>query len=165
MRLNYDSPYDRGGEMIEDIPLLYIEQSPSFWIERNDQEEECLKSLFKYAWLQIWATLPDEKSDKVKTENFAFVFSSMLHRVLQYVDVNQSPRISRDKIDSTWEKGFLRGEKTVRQVCLNDQRFNVNVVMYNSSLIRVMVLTWSRIVLLQELVINLHHERVTIWIC
>ena len=65
----------------------------------------------------------------------------MLHRVLQYVDVNQSPRISRDKIDSTWEKGFLRGEKTVRQVCLNDQRFNVNVVMYNSSLIRVMVLT------------------------
>jgi len=32
-----------------DMPLLDIVQSPSFWIKRNDQEEECLKSLFKHA--------------------------------------------------------------------------------------------------------------------
>ena len=38
--------------VIEDIPLLYMEKSSSFWIERNDQEEECLKLLFKYARLQ-----------------------------------------------------------------------------------------------------------------
>jgi len=29
------------------------------------------------------------------------------------------------------EKGIL-GEETVRQVCPNDQRFNVNVVMYST---------------------------------
>ena len=55
-------------------------------------------------------------------------------------------------------------EKTVRQVCRNDQRFDANVVMYNISLIRGTVLTWSGIVLLQELAINRHHERVTFWI-
>jgi len=38
--------------MIGNMPLLHIEQSSSFWIERNDQEEECLESLFKHARLQ-----------------------------------------------------------------------------------------------------------------
>ena len=45
----------------------------------KDQEEECVKSLFKHArLLKIWPTVSNEKSDKAKTENFAFVFSSLV---------------------------------------------------------------------------------------
>jgi len=51
-RPNRDLPNDRGEGVIGDMPLLHIEQSSSFLIERNDQEEECLKSLFKHARLQ-----------------------------------------------------------------------------------------------------------------
>ena len=44
-----------------------------------------------------------------------------------------------------------------------DQRFNINVVMYNTFLIRGIVLTWSWIVLFQELAVTRHYERVAIW--
>ena len=59
-------------------------------------------------------------------------------------DITQSSRKSRDEVDSAWGKGFLGGGETVRQVCLNDQRFNINMVIYNTSLIRVMVLNIIR---------------------
>ena len=52
VRPNRDSLNDKGEGVIGDIPLLHMEQSPFFWIERNDQEEECLKLLFKHAQLQ-----------------------------------------------------------------------------------------------------------------
>jgi len=38
------------------------------------------------------------------------------------------------------DEGFLV-EETVRQVCLNGQRFNVNVVIYSTFLIRDIMLT------------------------
>ena len=39
VRPNRDSPNDRGEGVIGDMPLLHMEKSPSFWIEKNDQEE------------------------------------------------------------------------------------------------------------------------------
>ena len=50
-RPNRNSSNDRGEGVIGDMPLLHIEQLPSFQIERNDQEEESLKSVFKHARL------------------------------------------------------------------------------------------------------------------
>ena len=135
-RPNCDLSNDGGEGMVGDMPLSHIDQSPSFRIERNNQEEECLKSLFKHTWLQN------------------------MTRIQSITCIDQCPG---DENDSVWANGFL-GKEIVRQIYLNDQRFNVNMVMYYTSLIRGLVLTWSRIVLFQELVINQHHERVAIWI-
>jgi len=77
VRPNRDSQNDRGKGMIRDMPLLYMKKSASFWIERNDQEEECLKSLLKHAQLQNMTTLPNEKSDDAKIKKFVFFTSSM----------------------------------------------------------------------------------------
>ena len=52
------------------------------------------------------------------------------------------------------------GDETVRRVWLDDQRCNVNIIMYSTSLIRGIVLTWSWI----ALVIDWHQEHITIWI-
>ena len=62
--------------MIGDMPLLHIEQSPSFWIERSNQEKECLKSLFKDARLQKYDLLFRMRRVRMLIpENFPFVFS------------------------------------------------------------------------------------------
>jgi len=76
---------------------------------------------------KICPTLSNEKNDKANIRNFAFIFSLMLTSLLQQLDVNQSPRRSGNEIDSAWGKRFLGGEETVKQVCLNEQRLNVNV--------------------------------------
>ena len=59
------------------------------------------------------------------------------------------------------DEGFLV-EETVRQVCVNAQRFNVNMVMYNTLLIKGIMLIMDSTSL--KLAINRHHERVAVWI-
>jgi len=131
------------------------------------------KKTAKNHWLsmldfKIWHTLPNKKSDKAKIKNFGFVSNvDIVHyNVLRYSISLMPIRVPAKveiKLIPLGERNFLGGEETVRQISLNDQRFNVNVVMCSTSLIRAMVLTWSGLVLLQELVINGHHERVPIW--
>jgi len=75
-RSNHDSPNDRGEGMIIDMPLLYIEQSSFFLIERNDPEEECLKSLFKHDRFQNMTFSPKEMFRKKSAEK---CFLSILH--------------------------------------------------------------------------------------
>ena len=58
------------------------------------------------------------------------------------------------------QKGTPWGDETVRRARLDDQRCNVNMIMYSTSLIRGIVLTWSWI----ALVVDWHQECVTVWI-
>ena len=64
-RSNHDSPNDKGDGMIGDMPLLHIGQSSSFWIERDDQEEECINSLFNLARLQYMTRVQSLSSTSV----------------------------------------------------------------------------------------------------
>jgi len=79
-----------------------------------------------------------------KIKNFAGLFfnvSTVHYNIFSdQLDVNQNPRKAEMK-SIRLGKGFLGGEEIVRQVCLNAQRFNVNMVAYNTFLIRDMVLT------------------------
>ena len=95
VRPNRDLSNDRGEGVIGDTPLLHMKRLSSFWIERNNQEEECLNLLFKHAWLQIWPILPNEKSNEAKTENFAYV-SIVHYNVLSYSINLMSTRVPEE---------------------------------------------------------------------
>jgi len=70
---------------------------------------------------KIWPTLPNEKSDKVKSK-IAFVFSSIL---TSYITTVWCQPESQKKWRWNWfclRKGISWGKETVKQVYLNDQR-------------------------------------------